>query len=184
MRRAGTIVALGALLSMFKGAGAACLHTRHSLRREWSLMFGTAVTRQLTGRARLVLIIVAALTGFGAPALTAAAASAATTPVYTFTVTDVGQGVHEGGALLSDGSISGGGELSISNGTVIASITGVDWQQASPDAVTMCFNFQFLKPPIPAHVECLTVPVGGPTKVQLAGIAETLVRVTPVGAGG
>jgi hypothetical protein len=184
VRRLGVIVALGALLSMFKGAGAACLHTRHSPRREWSLMIGTAVTRQLTGRARLVLIILAALIGFGAPALTAPAASAATTPVYTFTVADLGQGVHEGGELLSDGSISGGGELSIFNGTVIASITGVDWQQADPDAVTMCFDFQFQKPAVFSKIECLTVPVGGPTKVQLAGIAETLVRVTPVGAGG
>jgi hypothetical protein len=138
----------------------------------------------LTGRARLVLIILAALIGFGTPALTATAASAATTPVYTFTVADLGQGVHEGGELLSDGSISGGGELSIFNGTVIASITGVDWQQAGPDAVTMCFDFQFQKPAVFSRIECLTVPVGGPTKVQLAGIAETLVRVTPVGAGG
>jgi hypothetical protein len=184
MRRAGTIVAPGALLNMFTGAGAACLRTRHSLRREWSLMLGTAVIRPLTGRARLVLIILAALIGSGAPALTATAASAATTPVYTFTVADVGQGFHQGGALMSDGTVSGGGELSIFNGTVIASITGVGWQQVDPTDVKICFNLEFLRPPIPAHIECNTLPVGGPTKVQLAGIAETLIRVTPVGAGG
>src|SRR5438034_9426383 len=94
MRRAGTIVAPGALLSMFKGAGAACLHTRHSPRREWSLMLGTAVTRQLTGRARLVLIILAALIGSGAPALTATAAATLALPATSYassgTVTNSG----------------------------------------------------------------------------------------------
>lgn len=64
-------------------------------------MFGTAVTRQLTGRARLVLIILAALICCGVPALTATAARAAATPVYTFTVADVGQGFHAAGALPS-----------------------------------------------------------------------------------
>ena len=184
MRRTGTIAALGAHLSMFNGAGAACPHTRHSPRRQWSLMFGTAATRPLTGRARLVVIILAALIGSGAPALTATAATAATTPVYTFTVADVGRGFHQGGALMSDGTVSGGGELSIHNGAVIASITGVSWQQVDPTDVKICFNLEFLRPPIPAHIECNTLPVGGPTKVQLAGIAETLVRVTPVGASG
>ena len=138
----------------------------------------------LIRRARLVLIILAALIGSSAPALTATAASAATSPVYTFTVADVGQGFPEGGALMSDGTVSGGGELSILNGKVIASITGAGWRQVDPTDVKICFNLEFLRPPIPAHIECNTVPVGGPTKVQLAGIAETLIRVTPVGAGG
>jgi hypothetical protein len=131
-------------------------------------MLGTAVIRPLTGRARLVLIILAALIGSGAPALTATAASAATTPVYTFTVADVGQGFHEGGALMSDGTVSGGGELSIFNGKVIASIVGVGWQQVDPTDVKICFNLEFLRPPLPAHIECNTVPVGGPTKVRPA----------------
>ena len=184
MRRTGTIVAPGALLSMFTGAGAACLRTRHCLRRVWSLMLGNRGHPPLIRRARLVLIILAALIGSSAPALTATAASAATSPVYTFTVADVGQGFPEGGALMSDGTVSGGGELSILNGKVIASITGAGWRQVDPTDVKICFNLDFLRPPIPAHIECNTLPVGGPTKVQLAGIAETLIRVTPVGAGG
>ena len=138
------------------------------------------ITRHLTGRAHLVLIALAVLISGGAPVLTATAARADTTPVYTFTVADVGQGFHEGGALMSDGTVSGGGELSIHDGAVIASITGVGWQQVDPTDVTICFSLEFLRPPIPTHIECNTVPVGGPTKVQLAGIAETLIRVTPV----
>ena len=147
-------------------------------------MPSTRIARHLTGRAHLVLIALAVLISGGASVLTATAARADTMPVYTFTVADVGQGFHQGGALMSDGTVSGGGELSIHNGAVIASITGVSWQQVDPTDVKICFNLEFLRPPIPAHIECNTLPVGGPTKVQLAGIAETLIRVTPVGASG
>ena len=116
-------------------------------------------------------------------AITASASAAAAKPLYTFTIADLGQGAWGGGALLSDGSINGGGGLSDGNGQVIATIRGLYWQQDGPGAVTMCFVFNFKKPFTGPVQQCVTLPVGGPTKVNLGGDEQTMIRVTPTGTG-
>lgn len=124
--------------------------------------------------------------------LTAAVATAATnSPVqYTFTLTDLEQGVGGGGPLFADGSAGGHAVVSVLNGQVIAHLYPESWSEIVPgESIDICFNvIQPKGPPIFPPYFCtsttgIDLPVSG-TPVVITnphGGADLLIRVTPAG---
>jgi len=132
----------------------------------------------------IVLVMVAFLTA-------AVALAKADSPVqYTFTLTDLEQGVGGGGPLFADGSAGGHAVVSVLNGQVIAHLYAASWSEIVPgESVDICFNVVQTKgPPTFPPYFCtssigIILPVSG-TPVVITnphGGADTLIRVTPAG---
>ena len=107
-------------------------------------------------------------------------ASASTAPVVgTFSIADHGQGGWGGGALLADGSISGGGAFAFGNGANVGTITGVSWSPAGPGAVSLCFAETVTKGQALFPPGCSIFPVTGTPIVISEGPGDvTTIRVT------
>lgn len=124
------------------------------------------------------LILAVLLVSLWLPEAFAEAAPA--TVVGSYTITDLGQGGWGGGALLSDGALTGSGALSLSTpyGQVIAKVTNGSWSGslATGDMVTLCLDLVQIQGPAGASPSVFCVPVmvnAGPTVID-----GTLFRVT------
>ncbi len=121
-------------------------------------------------------------------ALVPALSAEGNSPVYTFTLTDLGQGAWGGGPLFADGSAGGHVFISVLNGQVQAHLDAVSWSEIVPgESIDICFNVDQTKGPtiFPPYF-CtsslgIVLPVSG-TPVVIAnprGDTDLLIRVTP-----
>lgn len=132
----------------------------------------------------IVLVMVIFLTAAVAPA------GANSHVQYTFTLTDLEQGVGGGGPLFADGSAGGHVVVSVLNGQVIAHLYAASWYEIVTDeSIDICFNVVQTKgPPTFPPYFCtssagINLPVSG-TPVIITnphGGANLLVRITPAG---
>jgi hypothetical protein len=115
--------------------------------------------------------------------------------VYTWTVSDLGQGVWGGGPLFDDGTAGGNFPLSFFNGQAIALFRPKSWEEdASGESVNICFRVHVIKgslgfPPDESEF-CFTDVLGGPLQITGTPIIiphpdpeiphNLLIRVTPV----
>lgn len=122
--------------------------------------------------------------------LTVALAEASPPVQYTFTLTDLEQGVSGGGPLFADGSAGGHAVVSVLNGQVLAHLYADSWSEIVPgESLDICFIVVQTKgPPSFPPYFCssstgVILPVSG-TPVVITnphGGADLLVRVTPAG---
>src|SRR5215510_12715278 len=90
---------------------------------------------------RTVLGLVAIATVIGLSNRAGAVQAKTTAPVeYTWTLAALGQGGWIGGPLFEDGTVGGGGALSINNGRVVALFRPTTWTENSDDEITVCFD--------------------------------------------
>ncbi|HEX2913222.1 MAG TPA: hypothetical protein VH186_20640 [Chloroflexia bacterium] len=79
----------------------------------------------------------------------------------TYTIADLGQGVWGGGALMSDGDVTGQVAFSYGNGQYIFKLQGSQWSftDSSDQMVALCFNVVVIKGnsifPPPSAFRCL-----------------------------
>jgi len=117
-------------------------------------------------------------------------AEANSTVQYTFTLTDLEQGIGGGGPLFADGSAGGHAAVSVLDGQVIAHLYPDSWSDIVPgESIDICFNVVQPKGPtsFPSYF-CtsstgIILPVSG-TPVVITnphGGADLLIRVTPAG---
>ena len=107
---------------------------------------------------------------------------------YTFTYTDLGQGVWGGGSLFADGSTGGNVPFSADNGQTIYQLQPTSWSEPDPGFVDVCFNVREMKgssgfPPSFCTSDLgLLLPVTG-TPIVISDPFEPteqlLIRVTP-----
>lgn len=109
---------------------------------------------------------------------------------YTFTYTDLGQGVWGGGSLFTDGSASGNIPFSADNGQTIFQLQPTSWSEPILGAIDVCLTVREMKGSsgFPSSL-CtwedlgLLLPVTG-TPIVITDPSEPteqlLIRVTPV----
>jgi hypothetical protein len=131
------------------------------------------VKKLVTGLALAVFLV-----SVWAPA--AFAASAQATVVGSYTITDLGQGGWAGGALRSDGTLTGSGAFSVSTpfGQVVAKVMDGTWSGtlAAGGTVMLCANLVQIQGPDGAVPPQFCAPVAvntGPTVIE-----GTIFRVT------
>src|SRR5262245_36902454 len=90
----------------------------------------------------------------------AATTKAAPKVEYTWTLAALGQGGWIGGPLFEDGSVGGGGALSLDNGQLLARFTPTTWTEDSAENITICFDVTVRKGPTDALPPTICV---GPT---------------------
>ena len=101
--------------------------------------------RQL--RVLRVLIVIAALVGAASAATAAAPRTPASQPEYTWTLAALGQGAWIGGPLFDDGTVGGGGALTIQNGRIVARLLPTTWTEDADEMITVCFDVILKKGP-------------------------------------
>src|SRR6185295_17965879 len=92
--------------------------------------------------------------------LTTSSAKAAGPVEYTWTLAALGQGGWIGGPLFEDGSVGGGGALSMNNGQTVARFIPTTWTEDAAEQITVCFDVIQIK------------PKGGQTSSTCVGPAE------------
>jgi hypothetical protein len=135
-------------------------------------------------KAALVLALLAALT---LPALKPQPAEARTV-LYTFTVTELGQGQHGSVALFDDFTVRGRLAVSLANGAVVVHLIPQFWEPFPGEEVIVCFIFRVIMapsdfPPLPPLL-CAVPPLSGtPIHVDNDGDGKTdlISRLTKVG---
>ena len=111
--------------------------------------------------------------------------------VYTWTVSDLGQGVWGGGPLFDDGTTGGNLPISFFNGQLIGQFHPISWHEVVPGkSVDICFRAREIKGSLePPYEFCFTDVLGGPLPVTGTPIIiphpdpdiphNLLIRVTP-----
>ena len=118
----------------------------------------------------------------------AAYAGGSSRVAYTFTYTDLGQGVWGGGSLFADGSAGGNVAFSADNGQTVYQLHPTSWSEPVPGYVDVCLAVREMKgssgfPPSFCLSDLgLLLPVTGtpiviPDPFEPGG--STLIRVTP-----
>jgi hypothetical protein len=120
---------------------------------------------------------------------TAASADGNSKVVYTWTVSDLGQGGWGGGPLYADGSTGGNFAFSLDDGQEIFHLHPTSWSEVVPgEVVDICFTLHQIKGPQMAPSSfCLSdmgivLPVTGtPIIIPNPDLpdTQTLIRVTP-----
>ena len=118
----------------------------------------------------------------------AAYAGGSSRVTYTFTYTDLGQGVWGGGSLFADGSAGGNVAFSADNGQTVYQLHPTSWSEPVPGYVDVCLAVREMKgssgfPPSFCLSDLgLLLPVTG-TPIVIPDPFEpgesTLIRVTP-----
>ena len=118
----------------------------------------------------------------------AAYAGGSSRVAYTFTYTDLGQGVWGGGSLFADGSAGGNVPFSADNGQTVYQLHPTSWSEPVPGYVDVCLAVREMKgssgfPPSFCLSDLgLLLPVTG-TPIVIPDPFEpgesTLIRVTP-----
>jgi hypothetical protein len=123
-----------------------------------------------------VLVVFALV--FGAIGIKAAARG----PVeYTWTLAALGQGGWIGGPLFEDGTVGGGGALSVNNGQLVALFRPTTWTENASEEITVCFDVVQKKGPAGALPPTLCVGpaevTGTPIRMIIFG-SEHIFRIT------
>src|SRR6476659_3902555 len=91
--------------------------------------------------------LVGGLLAAGTLLLPAPAALAAGKPVsYTWTLAALGQGGWVGGPLFADGSMGGGGALSVNDGQLIERFRPATWSEPVDGTIHICLDVTAIKP--------------------------------------
>jgi len=156
------------------------------------------LTRPEGGRPiKKVLALLGALLGVLIAALLVAAsmtqvAYAGSNPkvAYTFTYTDLGQGVWGGGSLFADGSASGNVAFSANNGQTVYQLHPTSWSEPVPGQIGLCVTVREMKgssgfppsfctdqPPLDLLLPVTGTPIVIPDLFDPA--EQLLIRVTP-----
>ena len=101
-------------------------------------------------------------------------------PEYTWNLAALGQGGWIGGPLFEDGSVGGGGALSIENGQVVARFRPTTWTEDANEVITVCWDVVIIKGPsgaLPPSLCASGEATGVPTRVILFG-SEHILRIT------
>jgi hypothetical protein len=108
--------------------------------------------------------------------------------VYSWTYTDLGQGVWGGGALFADGSVGGNLPFSADNGQLIFQLKPTTWSEPIPGLIDLCFDVREMRGSsgypasfCTADLGMLVPVTGTPTKIEnpFAPGTYTLIRITP-----
>jgi hypothetical protein len=104
-------------------------------------------------------------------------------PEYTWNLVALGQGGWIGGPLFEDGSVGGGGAISLQNGDLLASLDPTGWTEDGNENITVCFDVNVQKGPVDALPTSLcsppTQPTGTPVHLDFLGIDHEF-RITKI----
>lgn len=84
-------------------------------------------------------------------------------PEYTWNLVALGQGGWIGGPLFEDGTVGGGGAISLQNGDILASLDPTGWTEDDGENITVCFDVNVRKGPADALPPFLCSPPTQPT---------------------
>jgi len=102
---------------------------------------------------------------------------------YTWNLVALGQGGWIGGPLFEDGSVGGGGAISINNGQILARLVPTGWTEDAAENITVCFNIVIRKGPEGALPSSLcsppTQPTGTPVHIEFLG-SDHIFRITEI----
>ena len=95
----------------------------------------------------------------------------------------LGQGGWIGGPLFEDGTVGGGGAISLQNGDILASLDPTGWTEDDNENITVCFDVNIRKGPVDALPASLcspaTQPTGTPVHLDFLGIDHEF-RITKI----
>ena len=133
-------------------------------------------------RESLVLIIGGAAVVFGMVA-TLGASKASAKPEYTWNLAALGQGGWIGGPLFEDGTVGGGGAISLNNGDILADLDPTGWTEDDDENISVCFDVNIRKGSPDALPTSLcsppTQPTGTPVHLDFLGIDHQF-RITKI----
>jgi hypothetical protein len=135
-------------------------------------------------RMSLVSIVAGAVVAFGMViTLGVSKVHAARSVEYTWSLVALGQGGWIGGPLFEDGSVGGGGAISLENGNILARLEPTDWTEDEGGNITVCFDILIHKGPADALPPSLcsppTPPTGTPVHLDFLGIDHNF-RITEI----
>jgi hypothetical protein len=99
---------------------------------------------------------------------------------YTWTLAALGQGGWIGGPLFEDGTVGGGGALSINNGRVLAQFIPTTWTEDANEEITICFDVVVRKGPadvLPSELCVSGEATGTPVHTLIFG-SDHILRIT------
>ena len=104
-------------------------------------------------------------------------------PEYTWNLVALGQGGWIGGPLFEDGTVGGGGALSLNNGDILASLDPTGWTEDDDENISVCFDVNIRKGPADALPASLcsppSQPTGTPVHLDFLGIDHEF-RITKI----
>jgi len=134
-------------------------------------------------RKSLVSIVAGAAVAFGMVATLGASKARSANPEYTWNLVALGQGGWIGGPLFEDGTVGGGGAISLNNGGILARLDPTDWTEDDDGNITVCFDVNIRKGPADALPASLcsppTQPTGTPVHLDFLGIDHEF-RITEI----
>src|SRR5262245_14766987 len=101
---------------------------------------------------------------------------------YTWNLVALGQGGWIGGPLFEDGTVGGGGAISLNNGKILAQLVPTGWTEDDAEQITVCFDVIQRKGPAVLPPSLCFGPAlanGGPTHVNFLGI-DHIFRITEI----
>ena len=103
-------------------------------------------------------------------------------PEYTWNLVALGQGGWIGGPLFEDGSVGGGGAISLNNGEILADLAPTFWTEDQDENISVCFDVDIRKGPADALPASLCSPATQPTRpvhLDFLGI-DHIFRITKI----
>src|SRR4051795_13080469 len=111
----------------------------------------------------LVSIVAGATVVFAMVTTLAASKARSAKPQYTWNLVALGQGGWIGGPLFEDGTVGGGGAISLNNGDILARLDPTEWTEDNDENITVCFDVNIRKGPADALPTSLCSPPTQPT---------------------
>ena len=104
-------------------------------------------------------------------------------PEYTWSLAALGPGGWIGGPLFEDGTVGGGGAISLNHGQILADLDPTGWTEDDDENITVCFDVNVRKGPADALPASLctppTQPTGTPVHLDFLGIDHQF-RITEI----
>jgi len=103
-------------------------------------------------------------------------------PEYTWNLVALGQGGWIGGPLFEDGSVGGGGAISLNNGELLADLEPAFWTEDQDENISVCFDIIVRKGDPAALPAQLCSPPTQPTRpvhLDFLGI-DHIFRITEI----
>jgi hypothetical protein len=100
---------------------------------------------------------------------------------YTWSLVAIGQGGWIGGPLFEDGTVGGGGAISLNNGKILADLNPTGWTENDDEQITVCFDVIQRKGPavLPSELCFGPADVTTPVHVNFLGI-DHIFRITEI----
>jgi hypothetical protein len=134
-------------------------------------------------RKSLVSIVAAAAVVAGMVTTLGASKARSAKPEYTWSLAALGPGGWIGGPLFEDGTVGGGGAISLNHGKILASLDPTGWTEDDDENITVCFDVNIRKGPADALPASLcsppTQPTGTPVHLDFLGIDHQF-RITEI----